>query len=416
MLWFLSNLLLTVCGAYAAPLRVEIRKSSEYQTPIAVWHVNHQEVQNIVAQDLDRSGAFLVLKSGCFWEGVPCFVVRANIVRLENGLWQAQVCLDKDDQEEERIVIQPICAKNIRDLSHQIANKIHEKIVGQPGHFSQCIIYRSQCGAKESGGRSRVSICDSDGARGMFLTPQDLDIRTLCADARSGRIAYAGYKGGHTRLFVAHPKYNKIYEIVLKGGGIPIAPRFSPCGKKLIFSLAKDGVTSLYQYTFDDQKVCQYTKKGLYIDVSASYAPDGQSFVFVSDRSKGRPRLYVKHSGQAPVLLSKGAGSYFAPCWSPDGQWIIFVKRRSDGYYLGIMASDGTQERLIARDHMIDSPSWSDNSRIILFTAQQKRFGPFSLFTIDRAGRTLRKISLNINGKQSAGDNPCWGTELHQKS
>jgi len=336
-------------------------------------------------------------------------------IHHQSDQWQASVKLKKAGDDEETSVIEPVYAHDMRTLAHRIANAVHQAIVGQPGHFEQRIVYRAECGPTSSGRKFRLSACDSDGENGAFLIPHDMQVRTLCSDVRSGRTAYSGCQGGHTRLFATHIKSGQKYEIPLMGKGIPIAPRFSPCGKNLIFSLAKNGSTSLYQYTFSDQKIRSCAEKGPFIDVSPSYSPDGQSFVFVSDRIGGRPRLYIKRQGQKSAPLSKGKGSYFSPSWSPDGQWIIFIKRRPDGYYLGIMAADGTQERLIARDHVIDSPSWSANSRIILFAAQQKSFAPFSLFTIDRSGRTLRKISLKLNGKKHGGSNPCWGASSSKK-
>ena len=389
-------------------LRVEIHKKSDHQIPIAVWQIDHEDVQGIVEHDLDRSGAFQVLKEGgrCA-EGRGVFLVRGEISN-RSGQWYAMVSLCGLDGQQEPISIGAIDAGDMRTLAHRIANSIHKELVGESGHFEHRLVYRAECGPTSSGRKFRLAISDCDGENGSFLTDSDTSIRTLCTDRQSGRIAYVGYRNGQTRLFVYDIESKKKGMIPIPLQSIPIAPRFSPCGKKLLFSLAMKGISSLYQYTFHDQKISLSVERGLWIDISPSYAPDGKSFVFVSDRERGRPRLYIKRQGQKSTPLSKGVGSYFSPSWSPDGNWIIFIKRKPDGYYLGIMASDGTQERLIARDHVVDAPSWAPNSRVIMFAAQQKSFAPFHLFTIDRSGRTLRRVFLEINGQKHGGDSPFW--------
>ena len=47
---------------------------------------------------------------------------------------------------------------------------------------------------------------------------------------------------------------------------------------------------------------------------------------------------------------------------------------------------------MLTTDHVIDNPSWAPNSRALVFSAQQKYFGPFSLYLVDLTGRALRKI------------------------
>ena len=396
-----------LCCVYGKPLRIEICKQSDHCIPLSVWQVNDPDIKKMVEYDLDSCGAFRVLQPGdMVGDDSDQLMLVSGQVHDNKDLVIKGLVQNANDMNN-ATHLDDVSAPNKRVLAHRFANSIHKALLGYDGHFEQHIVYRVEQ-VDGSGRRTfRLARCDSDGENCIFLTDKSQELRTHCADPKSGRIAYVCYSAGATNLFVYDPETNKSTPIPLPPG-VPIAPRFSPCGTELTFSLARCGMTSLYTHRFSDRKTVPCTSRRPHIDVSPTYAPDGQSFVFVSDRNGGRVRLYMHRPGQKEALLSKGTGSYFAPSWSADGQWIAFVKRRPDGYYLGVMASDGTQERLIAKDHVIDTPSWSANGRMILFSAQQRRFGPVSIYLIDRTGRTVRKIPLSANGRPHNGSGAVW--------
>jgi len=203
-------------------------------------------------------------------------------------------------------------------------------------------------------------------------------------------IAFTAFRGFKTLIHTRD--LNGSHNEAIPIDGVGISPRFSPDGQNLLFCVANKGAASIYQYNFSSGTINRMTQTAHSIDVSPSYAPDGKTFVFTSDRVNNQPKLYIMQTGDTtPTLLTKGEGSYLAPVWSPDGKWIAFVKRKRGTYYVGIMAPDGSGERMLAADHVIDNPSWAPNSRALVFSAQQKYFGPFSLYLVDLRGRALRK-------------------------
>ena len=69
------------------------------------------------------------------------------------------------------------------------------------------------------------------------------------------------------------------------------SPRYSPNGKKLIMSLARNGNTDIYEMNLKTQKLERLTNYDG-IDTAPSYSPDGDFITFESDRS-GSQKIYV---------------------------------------------------------------------------------------------------------------------------
>ena len=68
------------------------------------------------------------------------------------------------------------------------------------------------------------------------------------------------------------------------------APRFSPDGKKIIMSFAKDGNSDIFTMDLETRLVERITEHSS-IDTSP-YSPDGKYICFNSDRS-GLQQIYV---------------------------------------------------------------------------------------------------------------------------
>ena len=75
-----------------------------------------------------------------------------------------------------------------------------------------------------------------------------------------------------------------IQEVVGDFPGMTFAPRFSPDGKKIIMSFAKDGNSDIYTMNLENRIVERITNHPS-IDTSPSYSPDGKFITFNSDRS-----------------------------------------------------------------------------------------------------------------------------------
>ena len=145
------------------------------------------------------------------------------------------------------------------------------------------------------------------------------------------------------------------------------APRFSPDGEKIIFSLTKKGSSNIFIQKLDNNEIIQITNNR-HINTSPSFSPDNKWIVFSSDRS-GKQNLYIKKNdgnlSKIAKRISYGDGSYATPVWSPRGDYIAFTKTFKNEFFIGLIKKDGSGERIIATGYLTESPSWSPNGRTL---------------------------------------------------
>ncbi|MBT7343376.1 MAG: Tol-Pal system protein TolB, partial [Rhodobacteraceae bacterium] len=167
------------------------------------------------------------------------------------------------------------------------------------------------------------------------------------------------------------------------------------------------GNTDIYLMELDSARSARMTSSPS-IDTAPSFSPDGRSIVFESDRS-GTQQLYVMPvTGGTPKRISFGNGRYGTPVWSPRGDLIAFTKQSNGRFGIGVMRTDGSEERLLSASFLDEGPSWSPNGRVIMFTREtQGPKGAPSLYSVDISGRNLRAMNL-----RSPASDPSWGPVL----
>lgn len=430
--WFLSGLFFAFCGLAMpvdARLTIDITKGVVRTIPLAFpgfeGHPIAEDMVKVIRKDLQNSGVFEVLgakglqtpgeafaqPSLMEWKSCGEGAVLLSGLLDMNGP-ELMATFRLYDVHTHRLIGEAQVKgtpSGWRLLAHRIANAVYQRLTGEPGYFDTQIIYTAQYGPATNKIR-RIAIIDQDGENCRFLTtPEVMSLMPRCSP-RSPQITFCALGRRSMKLHLMDLARQR--EETLPAPGIGISPRFSPDGTRLIFCLARDGTTSIYQCDLRDpsRRLTRLTQTSGRIDVSPSFSPDGHSLVFSSDRAGGAPKLYIMRSdgSGSPRCLSQGPGKYLSPIWSPDGRWIAFVKSHQGSYYLGVIAPDGSQERLIASDHVIDYPSWAPNSRLLIFAAQSRYFGPFSLHIVDLTGHSLRRLETKHQGVAHEGNHPDW--------
>ena len=97
----------------------------------------------------------------------------------------------------------------------------------------------------------------------------------------------------------------------------------SPDGRSLVFDLLGD----LYTMPFSGGVATALTQ-GMAFDGQPRFSPDGQTVVFVSDRSGGDAVWTISLDRADTVRITRGDNSaYQSPEWTPDGDYIVATKQ-----------------------------------------------------------------------------------------
>jgi TolB protein len=105
-------------------------------------------------------------------------------------------------------------------------------------------------------------------------------------------------------------------------------------------------------------------------------------------------------SNQRRITFTTAA--YSAPEWSPDGKFIAFTWRMADTRRIGIMAPDGTGEKILTAGPRDEGPSWAASSREIVFQRTDPSGRP-AIYRVSLDGSAARRMTIPQDGSD-----PNW--------
>ena len=437
------TLLLFSFNSYALEM-INIEHGKADPTPIAVNNFDAdsasddaiaRDIIKVISNDLRLCGLFRPISSASFIEektGIgykPLFaawrqinaslLLNGEVKKLENGKLKASFIL-WDTLLEKQLAGEVLeLPENLwRRAAHKIADKVYEKITGDPSYFDTKIAYVSESGTGLKKIK-KIALMDYDGANNKYLTDGRMLVLTPRFSNTSDKIFYVSYTAKRRLLIYEKDLKTGKESVIGNFARISFAPRLSPDGKKGLLSIAKNGSTHIYEIDLATKNIHKLTD-GFGINTSPSYSPDGRRIVFNSDRN-GVPQLYIMNSDGSDVQrISFGGGSYMAPSWSPRGDYIAFTKiiKGAEGktFNIGVMKpypqDDENSERVIASGYLVESPCWSPNGRVIMFArgwpSTSKTSGKNRIYAIDLTGHNEREI-------KTPGDasDPEWSNVLN---
>ena len=289
-----------------------------------------------------------------------------------------------------------------RRMAHRTADAIYERLTGEPGYFETRVVFVDEQGPKNKRVK-RLAVMDYDGANVEYLTGGNSLVLTPRYSPRSQEVTYITYRDGLPRVYLLDVETRR-QEILGRFPGMTFAPRFSPNGTSVVMSLAKGGTTDIFVMDLASRQVQQLTQ-GSSINTAPSYSPDASRIVFESDRG-GSQQLYVMPaSGGNPKRISFGKGRYASPVWSPRGDLIAFTKIVNGAFGIGVMAPDGSGERMLTNSFLDDSPTWAPNGRRLMFYRETSgENGRPALYTVDIRGGKEQRVKT-----PGPASDPAWG-------
>jgi TolB protein len=419
----------------ADDIRIKINSGQVEPLPVAIADFTGNEgnsnqigrqISEVISNNLVGSGQFKAVESAAFiapptspsvrpnftdWSplGIKALVT-GSVKNINNEEIEVEFRLWDVIAETDLIGLRlTVASKAWRRVAHIISDEIFERLSGDSGYFDTRIVYVSESGPQNKRVK-RLAIMDQDGENHQYLTDGSFLVLTPRFSPTSQEITYLAYFKNEPRVYIFNLETGQ-QELLGSFPGMTFAPRFSPSGDKIIMSLAEKGITDIYTMNLNNQEVERLTNSNS-IDTSPSYSPDASKIIFNSDRG-GSQQIYIMDAnGKNMKRISFGEGRYATPVWAPKGELIAFTKMHKNKFYIGVMAPDGSGERLLAEGYLVEGPTWAPNGRVLMYFKQDRpvddgKSTNVNLYKIDITGfRETRIIT------PSDGSDPAWSPML----
>jgi len=436
----IAVLFLAALGLFAAPaaaqdgpLRIEITEGVIEPMPVAIPAFVAetggageiaQNVTRVVASDLTGTGLFREIPREAHIARVSTFDAPVAYADWRAINTEALVTGAVAQGADGRIVVkfrlfdvvsgQPLGdglqfagpAEQWRRMAHKVADAVYSRITGEDGYFDSRVVFVAESGPKDAR-QKQLAIMDYDGANLSYLTDTSTIVLAPRIAPDGASVLYTTYETGFPRINLLDLGSRMARPLPEQPGTMTFAPRFSPDGARVLYSLERGGNTDLYELELSSGRTVRLTDTPS-IETAPSYSPDGSRIVFESDRS-GTQQLYIMPaSGGAAERISFGQGRYGTPVWSPRGDIIAFTKQNAGRFHIGVMRTDGSEERLLTASFLDEGPTWAPNGRVIMFTRQTAGAqGEPALYSVDISGRNLRRVPT-----PGPASDPAWSPLL----
>lgn len=398
-----------------AQFRVEVSGVGLTQLPVAVaaFRGNDgapQKIAAIVLADLERSGQFRAVDSAgasldevtrpevSTWrqKGADALVT-GSVSRLADGrfdvrfrLWDVVRGQDLGGQSY------AATAAELRLVAHRAADFVYEKLTGDKGIFSTRIAYVTKVGPSYN-----LWVADADGESPQSALNSTEPIISPSWAPNGMQLAYVSFESRKPVIFV-HDVASGKRRLVANFKGSNSAPAWSPDGKTLAATLTRDGGSQLYLMDANGGEPRRLAQSSS-IDTEPTFTADGKTVYFVSDRG-GSPQIYrMPATGGNPERVTFSGTYNISPSVSPDGRWLAYISRVSGAFKLHVMDLASGVSNAITDSSADENPSFSPNSRLIIYATQQQGREALMTSTVDG------KIKARLAGQHGDIREPDWG-------
>ena len=400
-----------------AALEIEISGGSAQQIPVAIVPfeqngINADNIGNIVAADLKRSGLFRVLETGgvasrpnninqikyAEWAALQAQAMAVGVVETlpGNRLKVTFQLADVLKQNQLAAMQYNIAPHQLRATAHKIADVIYQKLTGEAGIFSSRIAY-----INKTKGRYALQVADADGENPQTVVSSKEPIISPAWSPDGSQIAYVSFEKKKPIIYVQSLMTGKRLTLANYKGNNS-APAWSPDGTKLAIVLTYAANSQVYTINADGSGLNLLTKSSA-IDTEPTWSPDAKWIYFSSDRG-GSPQIYkVSSAGGDPKRVTFEGGYNLSPHFSPDGKLLAMIRKEGGKFRVAVQDLSSGQVQLLSEGSQDESPSFAPNGRVILYATRVGGHGALAAVSSD--GRVRQRLS------ESDGDvrEPTWG-------
>ena len=392
-------------GQASAQLEVVITDFVGKRAPVAIvpfgWEGDTPEapfdISDVISADLSRSGRFAPIPERDMLQkptsGIDVdfgdwsilnveAVVIGKVTQIGANAFSVQFQLFDVFKGEQLVGYRmPASRGTMRRVAHRAADMIYEKLTGIPGVFGTKVAYVTAQGRDDDRVYTLV-VADADGKNENTIMESADPIMSPAWSPDSRRLAYVSFESDISTIYVQTLRTGNRIKVSSRVG-INGAPAFSPDGRKLVLTLGGiDGNLDINVLDLASRNVTRLTTNRA-IDTEGTWAPDGRSIYFTSDRSGG-PQVYrVGVNGGTPERVTF-EGSYNArPRLSPDGSKLALVHLDRGNYRIAVLDLDSRDLLVLSGGRQDESPSFAPNSDSLIYATRQGANGVLETVSAD---------------------------------
>ncbi|WP_227677914.1 Xaa-Pro aminopeptidase [Psychrobacter frigidicola] len=218
-------------------------------------------------------------------------------------------------------------------------------------------------------------------------------------------LAYSKQEARQYPQIYIYDRNKQSHNLVVKEKGSNLSPTFSPDGQKLIYSSSVGGNADIYELSLNNGVIKPLVSLPS-TEVQPSYAADGKSFVYVSDKVRaGRPRIYryTFATGMSTQIATSGYAA--SPQLSLDGQRMSYL----NGRQAAVMSLASGQVVNLAETGLDEPARLSPTAQYTVYAMQNSKInGSIGSSLVIRS--LTGGSSYTINSKSGGlARSPVWG-------
>jgi Tol biopolymer transport system component len=256
---------------------------------------------------------------------------------------------------------------------------------------------------------------DADGSNVQRFLTDGTSVGRPSFSPDGRRILFSMTRDGRSRIYTINVNGTDLRQITSPDQGDDYYPAWSWNGIRIAFNSTRDDpnctpssfICKSEIYTMNpDGTGLQRITANLGDSYYPTWAPDGSRLAFVSTYAGNPQILTMNPNGSGVLRITLTAGSDTWPAWGPDGVRIAFSSDRLDGHSeIYVMLNNGTGVSRVTTHHLMSyMPSWSPDGRRLAFVSQRDGNNELYTTTLDGPSRTIVRLTNN-----SADDtNPFW--------
>ncbi|MDX2299999.1 MAG: Tol-Pal system beta propeller repeat protein TolB [Xanthomonadaceae bacterium] len=401
---------------HAQALEIEISGGSAAALPITVIPFEYlgmsvapdTDLAAVARADLNRSGQFRTLADAdmvekpirsqeinfATWRLLKQeYIVIGRILDSPDGGYRTEFEL-YDVAKQQRLIGLALNGRPqaMRDVAHQIADQVYEKILGVRGAFWTRIAYVTATGTAPNI-QYALMVADADGFNPQVVVRSREPLLSPAWSPDGRKLAYVSFERHNSSIYLQEITTGA-RELVASFKGINGAPAFSPDGTRLALTLSRSGSPEIYVMDLGSKALTQITQHWA-IDTEAAWMPDGQRLVFTSDRG-GKPQLYeVPASGGDPVRVTFQGDYNARASVSWDGKKIAMAQGSGNVYRIAVIdRSFGGLGRwqTLSPGNLDESPSFAPNASMVIYAAREGQRGV--LYAVSADARVRQRLVL----------------------